>query len=136
MEPTDLSCRLALTESTNGELLLGFEVVNDGEREASLDSYSPFLDFELHVRVGESELEIVQPQLDTPVEPRALKVPAHGKVALTTPIRVAFDAAVPPGGGPDPWRWSIRAARAASVFEVTLVFGGRRVGPCRADFKP
>lgn len=136
METSTLSCRLMVTEDSAQELRLAFEIANDGDRDAELRVFEPFLAFELRVRSDERDVELVQPQLDTPARPRVITIPAHGATLLTTPIRLAFDPAAPPGGGPDPKRWSMKVARGAVTLEATLQLDGRALGPCTSSFLP
>jgi hypothetical protein len=98
-------CRAILTPAGEGSFGLQFELANPAPQASSLRTYRPFLQFQVRAAAGSTELAVVQPVLDLPVEPMTVTVPAGGTTVLATPVRLRFRAGAPPSD--DRFLWSI-----------------------------
>lgn len=136
MHSSSLACRLQVTELTPGTLGLAFQLDNPSASPITLHSFRPFMDVTLTIAIAGARIALIEPSSDMPVKPFDVVVPAHSQAALTTPIHLAFDPAVPPAGRGEPFTWHIRHARAPATLTATLNFGDVHVGPCHATFAP
>jgi hypothetical protein len=98
-------CRAVLTPASDGEYGVRFELSNPTGHAIALDTYEPFLQFQVRAATNGAALAVDQPALDIPVQPKTLTVPAAGTVELVTPVRLRLRAGVPPAQ--DRFVWSI-----------------------------
>ncbi|MCB9733422.1 MAG: hypothetical protein H6745_12520 [Deltaproteobacteria bacterium] len=134
-----LVARLHVTEAGSGELLLGFAIVNHGDDEVTLETTTPFLDFELAIESPGGPLEVLRNPRTAEIarEPLTLHIPPGGGAALATPVWLTFDAARRAAEPPnDPSCWVVLAPRQAATIAVSLLFGARVVGPCVERYVP
>jgi hypothetical protein len=96
-------CRAILTPADSGEYSVRFELSNPTAQPISLDTYTPFLQFQLRASANGAALSVVQPTLDVPLNATTVTVPAAGTFLLVTPVRLRFGAAPSSDG----FVWSI-----------------------------
>ena len=109
-------CRAVLTPASDGEYGVRFELSNPTGHAIALDTYEPFLQFQVRATANGAALAVDQPALDIPVQPKTVMVPAAGTIELVTPVRLRLRAGAPPAQ--DRFVWSI----AHEFAGVQLIF--------------
>jgi hypothetical protein len=117
---------------------LAFELSNPDAAAVTTTFMYPFTSFQLAVTdAGGAPLEVGQPALDLPVQPRALVIPARGAATIPSPIRLRFRADAPPtGGGDDPFLWTIRAAAQPVTLTASFALPGLGARTATAALTP
>jgi hypothetical protein len=98
-------CRAVLTPASDGLYGIRFELSNPTGHAIALDTYEPFLQFQVRAAADGAALAVDQPALDIPVQLKTLMVPAAGTIELVTPVRLRLRADVPPAQ--DRFLWSV-----------------------------
>jgi hypothetical protein len=115
---TSSPCRAVLTPTEDGEYSVSFELSNPTTRPIALDTFEPFLQLQLRAAAGRAALTVEQPMLDIGLTPKAITVPASGKIAIATPLRLRLHASGPPSR--DGFVWSINHAPRGVALTFTL----------------
>ena len=134
--PAQLTAALELT-AEDGAWSIGFVLANPTAVEVTVELDEPLIDFGLEVTTAAgAPLTLVQPGLDVPAYRRDLVLAPGATARLPSPIRLRFDPAVPPNGGPDPFLWTVRSAPVPIHLRATLTLAGQARAPVDADLDP
>jgi hypothetical protein len=125
----DLGCELTVRRE-GSRLALAFVLSNRTSAQRTIRYFHPFLQFELKAIADSRERVISQPDLDIPVQPQELHVPAGGRASLDTPIRLRFASDL--DAGDDAMVWTIAGEPGPLELHATLRLDGVSVPPCVA----
>lgn len=126
---SELACELKV-QREGSHFALSFVLSNRSAQPRTVHYFYPFMQFDLRVTSGARELAVSQPEIDMPVDPRELSIPAGGHASLATPIRLRFGTRDAAGG--DPMVWTIEGDPAPIELRATLRLEGVAVSPCLA----
>lgn len=125
-------CKLLVTR-TGERYSLAFELTNGGESALRWTWMSPLTDFRLQARsAGGDPIELDQPALDIPVQPRVLELAPGATERLVSPIQLRFEPAEGPPGE-DPFLWTVRHGATGVRLSAQLNLRGPALPACDAS---